>query len=212
MAKIAVATMNPRLYYKIVKALRNFNISFISVLPQEDLPKEIKVVLTSSFESSIVNHQNKIIVSEDNINEALFKAICAIKNKKHFNQLIFGIDPGATYGLVVLADGELISHKLFKNIENLISYINLFSSFPSKMLVIKIGTGSKKYLKKFLMAIKSISLSNFKLELVDERSSIPFFVKDFNFQSDIKSAYGIALSRGRLLKVVEGFKDEDVVI
>jgi len=212
MARIAVATMNPRLYYKIVKALRKFNIPFVSVLPQEEFSQEIKVVLTSEFESSIINHRNKIIVFEDKINEAIFKAICAAKSKKCFNQLIFGIDPGETCGLVVLADGELIAYKLFKNVENLISYMNLFSSFPCKTLIIKVGTGSREHLNKFLMAIKSTNLSKFKLELVNEKSSLPSFVKDFNLQSDIKSAYGIALSRGKSIKVAEGFKDENVAV
>lgn len=200
MAKIAVATMNPRLYYKIVRALRNFNIPFMSALPYETFSQEVKAVLTSKLESSIIEHANKIIVSEDNIDEAIFKAICAAKSKEFFNQLIFGIDPGATYGFVVLADGELIAYKLFNDTKDLISYINIFSSFPSRKLIIKIGTGSKEHLNNFLMEIKSINLSNFQLELVDEKSSLPSFVKDFNLQSDIKSAYGIALSRGRVLK------------
>ena len=108
-AKIAVVTVSGKAYYLIVNELKMKNIPFISLTPNDPVPIEIKVVITTKEEQHLINH-GKILVYEDHteptalINEALQ----IVQGKEHYEKIVIGVDPGEVFGLAVLADGKVI--------------------------------------------------------------------------------------------------------
>ncbi len=56
-AEIAVATISGKAYYLIVSELKKKNIPFLSLTPDESIPTEIKVVITTEKEKRLINHK-----------------------------------------------------------------------------------------------------------------------------------------------------------
>jgi hypothetical protein len=108
-ADIAVATVSGKAYYIIVSELRKRNIPFLSLKPDEPVPIEIKVVLTTEEEKHLINHE-KALVYEDggNIEAVINSALQAVQGKERYEKLVIGVDPGEVLGLAVLADGKVI--------------------------------------------------------------------------------------------------------
>ena len=62
-AKIAVATVSGKAYYKLVNELKNRDIPFLSLVPGDSIPQSIKVVVTTEKEKPLIDHQ-RILVYE----------------------------------------------------------------------------------------------------------------------------------------------------
>ncbi len=82
-ARVAVATISGKAYFLIVNKLRDRNIDFLSFVPGEPVPTEIKVVITTEKEKHLINHENVLVYDSATepdvvINEAL-KIIQGIK-------------------------------------------------------------------------------------------------------------------------------------
>ena len=63
--KVAVATVEGKAYFLIVNELREQNISFISLVPSEPVPAEVKVVITTEKEKQLVKHEKILIVNNE---------------------------------------------------------------------------------------------------------------------------------------------------
>ena len=60
-AEVAVATVSGKAYFLIVNKLKERNIAFISLIPGEPVPTEVKVVITTYQEKHRINYE-KILV------------------------------------------------------------------------------------------------------------------------------------------------------
>jgi len=191
-------TRDPKLYYLISRLLKEHSIDFISITPGLAIPNGVKVVLTSNVEASYDDTRTIIAVNEENIEESLFKVICALKGKTMFDNLIIGIDPGAKLGVVALADGTPIALKIFYSAKKLTAFLEkLFTLCPAKRRVIRIGSGGDKYLRELLGELgKIILFPETYIELVSESLPLSPYVKECSLPSDVKAAYNIALSKG----------------
>ena len=59
--KVAVATVEGKAYFLIVNQLREQNIPFVSLVPGEPVPAEVKVVITTEKEKHLVKHEKILI-------------------------------------------------------------------------------------------------------------------------------------------------------
>jgi hypothetical protein len=169
--KVAVATVHGKAYFLIVNELREQNISFVSVIPGEPLPGEVKVVITTEQEKPKVKHEKTLVFSGENNIVDLFNEIKRILlGKEAFEKIIVGIDPGEAIGLAVIADGKVIEEgncfstpELISSILKSIRNIN----FTVTSVCVKIGNGVPIY-QELLQALDDVLPSEVTLVVVNE--------------------------------------------
>jgi hypothetical protein len=172
-AKIAVATISGKAYYLLVNELKGKNVPFISLTPNDPVPVEIKVVITTKEERHLIDHE-KILAYQNGIEpKALInEALQIVQGKEYYEKIVIGIDPGEVFGLAVLADGKVIETENCFSIEETLDKIknslkNLEKT-PIASLSIKIGDGVPAYKEKLLRALDDALPARIMLESVSE--------------------------------------------
>jgi len=172
-AKIAVATVSGKAYYLIVNELNRRNISFLSLIPNEQIPADVKVVLTTDAERSLINHEKILTIENSKSIEALVNQALQIdQGKEAYEKIVIGIDPGEVFGLAVLADGAVVEtgncFGIKETLERIEHVIKNFQETPTATVVVKIGDGIPEYKEKLLEALNDMLPSNVTLESVSE--------------------------------------------
>jgi ABC-type sugar transport system ATPase subunit len=172
-ARIAVATVSGKAYYLIVNELKKKNLPFLSLTPNEPVPLEIYVVISTEEESSLIKHENVLAYKDEMEPELLInKAVQIIQGKKRYEKIVIGVDPGEVLGLAVLADGKVIeTGNCFSTEETsrrIASILKRFKSSPTASVSVKIGDGVPKYREKLLWVLDEALPSNVVLESVSE--------------------------------------------
>jgi hypothetical protein len=169
--KVAVATVQGRVYFLIVNALREQNIPFISVVPGEPAPSMVNLMITTEEEKNEVNFGKVLIFRGESELEKLVSEIKALLlGKEAFEKIIIGIDPGGAIGVAVLADGKVIeegncysSHELVNSILKVLRTVN----FSITEVVVKIGNGVPVY-RELFKDLDDALPSQVMLEVVSE--------------------------------------------
>ena len=171
--KIAVATVSGKAYYLIVNELKRRNMPFLSLIPTEPIPVEIKVVITTKEEQQKINHDRILIFQEGVGPEALVnEAMQIIQGKEYYEKIVIGVDPGEVFGLAVLADGRVIETENCFSVEETLGKIeNILRNLEKNPLTgisVKIGDGVPKYKERLLRVLDNALPSNVMLESVSE--------------------------------------------
>jgi len=204
-AKIAVATVSGKAYYLIVNELKRRNMSFLSLTPNDSIPIEIKVVITTEKEQPLINHE-KILVYQDGMEpEALInEALQILQGKEYYEKIVVGVDPGEVFGLAVLADGRAIETGNCFSVEETLNKIqNLLKNLaktPVTSISVKVGNGVLEYKEKLLQVLDDALPSNVTLESVSEAGTDRFLSENKHRRGlrDIVSAIRIAGRNGQI--------------
>lgn len=202
-AKIAVATVSGKAYYLIVDELKRKNIPFISLIPNEPIPAEIKATITTKKEQHLIQHE-KILTYEDGTNpEALVdEALQIVQGREHYEKVAIGVDPGDVFGLAVLADGKVIKTDNCFSIEETSDKIkNILKNLEKTQITsisVKIGDGVSVYKEKLLLALDDALPSHVSLESVGEAGTDRYLKENKHRRGlrDIVSAIRIAGRNG----------------
>jgi hypothetical protein len=170
-AEVAVATVSGKAYFLIVNKLREKNIDFLSLVPSESVPTEVKVVITTAKEKHLINHEKTLVYDSETEPETVVNAALKIlQGKESYEKVVIGIDPGKVFGLAVIADGKVIEtencfsiQEVSNNVNNIIKNVDSSSTAVS----IKIGNGVPAY-KDLLETLDSALPSKVVLEVVSE--------------------------------------------
>lgn len=172
-AEIAVATVSGKTYYLVVNELRKRRIPFLSLTPNDPVPAEIRVVITTDEERHLINHEKILTYQrgtepEELVNEALQTA----QGKEQFSRVVIGIDPGKVFGLAVLADGKVIEtancFSLKEILEKVKKVLKSLMNIPVATISIKIGDGVPACKERLLGALDKALPSEVILESVSE--------------------------------------------
>ena len=148
-AEVAVATIQGKTYFLIVKQLKERNIPFLSLIPGETVPAEIKVVITTEKEKHLVNHERILVYNGETGPETAVNNIRKIlEGKESYERIVVGIDPGEVFGLAVIADGKVNETKNCFSIHEALSKVTSVLEdvdFASTSVSIKIGNGVPTY-------------------------------------------------------------------
>jgi hypothetical protein len=147
--KVAVATVKGKAYFLIVNELREQRIPFISVVPGEPVPSEVKVVITTERERHLIKHEKILVLSDDTELDTLINAVKrTLSGKESYEKITVGIDPGGAIGLAIIADGEVIeesncfsTQELINSISRMVRNVN----FSVTNVSVKIGNGVPVY-------------------------------------------------------------------
>ena len=169
--KVAVATVEGKAYFLIVNELREQNISFISLVPGEPVPAEVKVVITTEKEKHLVKHEKILIfTSENELDDLVNEVKRILQGKEAYEKIVIGIDPGEAIGLAVIADGKVIEEgNCFSTQEVINSIIKTIRNvnFSLTSVSVKIGNGIPVY-KELLEALDDALPPEVALEVVGE--------------------------------------------
>jgi hypothetical protein len=170
-AKVAVATVSGKAYFLIVNGLRERNMAFLSLIPGDSVPTEVKVVITTEKEKHLINHERILVYdSETEPDTIVNEAVKILQGKESYEKIVIGIDPGEVFGLAVLADGrvnETINcfsvQEVLNKIKNIIKDIDVSSTVVS----VRIGNGVPAY-KDLLETLDAALPPEVVLEIVSE--------------------------------------------
>lgn len=203
-AEIAVATVSGKTYYLVVNELRKRRIPFLSLTPNDPVPAEIRVVITTDEERHLINHEKILIYQrgtepEELVNEALQTA----QGKEQFSRVVIGIDPGEVFGLAVLADGKVIEtancFSLKETLEKVKKVLKGLMNIPITTISVKIGDGVPACKERLLGALDKALPSEVILESVSEAGTDRCLNKTTHRRGlrDIVSAIRIAGRNGQ---------------
>jgi hypothetical protein len=201
--RVAVATLQGRAYYLIVKALQAKDISFYSLKPGQSIPSRAKLVITTEEEKDKVVYPKVLVFNgeESELDVLVMEVEKLLLGKETYERIIVGIDPGIVNGLAVLADGKMIeqanctsSRELINTILKILRSVN----FSVTSVTVKIGNGVPVY-KELLQDLDEALPMQVNLEVVVEAGTNRPMVMHSRKVRHISSAIRIAGRKGRLL-------------
>jgi hypothetical protein len=202
--KIAVATVSGKAYFLIVNELKSKKIPFLSLTPNQPIPMEIKVVITTEKEKPLFKHEKILIYTEDKEPEKLVnEAIQIAQGKEHYERLVIGIDPGNVFGLAVLADGKVVEtancFSIKETRDKVKGILKNYENAPTTLTSVKIGDGVPECKERLLRALDNALSPRVVLESVSEAGTNRHISKTNHRRGlrDIVSATQIAGRNGR---------------
>jgi len=196
-AKIAVATVSGKAYYKLVNELKGRKMAFLSLKPWDPMPLDIDVVITTEKEHNLVKHP-KVLIYEDNVDPATIidEAVRLIQGKKNYERVIVGIDPGETFGVAILGDGNVVeSFSCSSSEEAVKAILQAFRKIPTSINVVKVGD-APLYTKELLRLLDDALPENVTIEIVSEAGT-SHFTGDTIHRRGIRDMMSAALIAGR---------------
>lgn len=170
-AKVAVATVQGKAYFLIVNELKQRNIPFLSLIPGDSVPVQVKAVITTEKEKHLTTH-NKILVYDTKTDpEALGnKVVKILQGKEDYDNIVIGVDPGEVFGIAVVADDAVIDTENCFSLEetlNKVKSVLKTVNFSRSAITIKIGNGVPVY-RELLEAFDKALSPQVSLEIVGE--------------------------------------------
>jgi hypothetical protein len=169
--KVAVATVEGKAYFLIVNWLREQNIPFISLVPGDFVPAEVKVVITTPKERQKVGDEKTLVFTDEGELEYLTVELKRILlGKEAYQNIVIGIDPGEAIGLAVIGDGKVIEEDNCFSIPEVIHGITKTIrkvNFSLTAVSVKVGNGVPVY-REILEALDDALPPEVALEVVGE--------------------------------------------
>jgi hypothetical protein len=144
-ARVAVATVNGKVYFLVVNELKRRNIPFVSLIPGESVRVEIKAVITTKEESSLISH-HKILNYDPKTEPYVFGAevVKILRGKETYDHVVIGVDPGQVFGLAVIADEAVVDTENCFSLEETLAKIKdvlKTVDFCRTTVTVKVGSG-----------------------------------------------------------------------
>ena len=168
--KIAVATVNGRAYYELVTELYKKRLPFLSLKPWDEVPSNIKVVISTKEESSKVDHPTVLCYEQGSNPEAVIdEAVLKIQGKQGYRKIVVGVDPGDSCGIATLGDSKVIETKTAACVETAANLIaDNVKRFSAEVTIVRIGDGTPEYTNSLVGLLDDCLPENVRVEIVKE--------------------------------------------
>ena len=169
-AKIAVATVSGRAYYFVVNELKARGLDFLSLTPYESIPLTVQVVITTEKERGLVKHPSVLIYREEtSASKLVDEATKLVRGKTTFETITVGVDPGKTFGIAVLSDGNILETLTCVSSEETVNTITeIFSKHRAAAKVAKVGNLAPEYATELLPLLDKVLPKDVAIETVHE--------------------------------------------
>ena len=202
-AKIAVITVSGKAYYLLVNELKKRNVAFLSLTPHDQLPIDVKLVLTTPAEAPEITHDNVLVYREDGdsadiVDEAL-RIVCG---KRTYNSLVVGIDPGRTFGIAVLGDGTILETRECTSLTATVKMVcDVLARTPTTQATVRLGSGAPLYANALRQRLNSTLPAQVAIESVSEEGTSQLLgpTSHRRGKRDISSAIRIGQRQGRVV-------------
>ena len=200
-AKIAVATVSGKAYYHLVNELKARGLPFLSLTPYDTIPVDIKIVITTENERHLINHSN-IMVFEETMDPTTIvnEAVRSVKGRRNHDTITVGVDPGKTFGIAVLSNGNVLETMVHSSVEQTANTVlDVLTKNPATAYVVKVGDGAPEYTRVLLSQLDETLPKDAAIEIVSEAGTSRFAKETVHRRGlrDAMSAVKIAERRGR---------------
>lgn len=198
--KIAVVTVSGRAYYLLVKELKARDLAFLSLTPFENVPLDIEVVITTPNERELIKHPRVLVYDEKADPAAIVgEAIRIVQAKGVHESVVVGVDPGKTFGVAVLSNGNVLETVTCSDMEETMNtIIGVFDKLTAAERVLKIGNHAGSYASELLRLLDDALPGDVAIEIVSEAGTSRFAGKKVRMHGPkhVTSAIKIAERRG----------------
>lgn len=201
-AKIAVATVSGKAYYKLVNELKAKGLPFLSLKPWDHIPLDVKAVVTTENEKPFVKYSNVLTFKhEDDPAKVIGEAIRLVQGKRSYEKIVVGIDPGRTFGVAIVGDGSVLETMNCSSLKKTIDVVvKAVQEAPATSCVVKVGDGAPVCTKELLHSLDE-SLSGEVIVQIVSEAGTSHFVKETSHLRGLKdemSAIKIAGRNGKI--------------
>lgn len=199
---IAIVTSSGIAYYKLITELKKRELAFLSLTPNDAIPRSVRAVVTTERDKKKVGHPQVFVYAVDeDPSHIIDRVIQRLKGKDGYGKLVFGVDPGKRAGLAVMDDGSVVRTRILSSIEETATTIlEAVKRMDAKEKIVKIGDGAPAY-QGALIALLDVELpSDVVIESVEEKGTTrPPRTRLFHRRraKDVYSAIRIARRNGR---------------
>ena len=199
---IAIVTSSGKAYYKLVTELKKRELTFLSLTPNDSIPKNVITVVTTNRDKKKVDHPQVFVYAVDeDPSHIIDRVIQRLKGKDGYGKLVFGVDPGKRVGLAVMDDGLVVKTRILSSIEETATTIlEAMNRMDAKEKIVKIGDGAPVYQEALIASLDEILPSDVVIESVEEKGTTrPSRTRLFHRRraKDVYSAIRIARRNGR---------------
>jgi len=198
-AKIAVATVAGKAYYRIVNELKQRKLLFLSLMPGDQIPPLVEVVITTEQEKASVDHPKVLTYdAESDPSGTVDQAVRIIQDKEAYEELVIGVDPGKTFGIAILGDRKVLKRKEGQTLEMAVDTILAeVKETPAKFVTVRIGNGVPELAEEMVRRLSIGLPDNVTLEAVTEAGTSTLRNEGVQKKlSDAESAIRIAEKKG----------------
>jgi len=199
--RVAVATVDGRSYYNIIKALKLMDIQFDSISPAEAAESNARVIITTRNEAGMVNKRVMTFLdTELEKYPAISKAriLRTIAGPDADDQLIIGIDPGSRIGISVIYLNQEISSIVESSVHDAVEQVSaLLGGITSKNRIVRIGDGGIRMTAEIAKMLKARFRDSVRIEIVNEHGTSRNADANRRGARDRSSARTIAFRTGR---------------
>lgn len=189
---IGIMTENFRLYYDLVRALKESGIPFVSLSFRDRIPENVGVIITSREEAQRVRFPRKVW-TDIGVTFAIHLAKKMLSGKETFQELLIGIDPGDEPGVAVVGDTMLLQTVQACSPEDVLRIVEIaILMYPANVTKVRIGHGSPTQRNRIINALIPLKLG---IEIVDERRTTKR-----SERPDLDATLEIAFMEGREAK------------
>jgi hypothetical protein len=169
-AKIAIATVVGKAYFFLVNELKARGVDFLSLTPYETVPLNVEVVVTTESERKHIKHPNVLVYMEgSNPSILIDEAVKLVMGKGGFETIVVGVDPGKTFGIAVLSDGNIIDAVNCVSVEETVNTIRqIFSKQLAPARVLKVGNRPPSYIAELVPLLDEVLPPDVTIEIVRE--------------------------------------------
>ncbi len=201
-AKIALATVSGRAYYKMVNGFKRKGVPFLSLTPWDPIPLDVKVVITTKEEYHFVAHPNVLVFeSESDPILVIDEALLGIQGKRRYERVVVGVDPGKSCGVAILGDDNIMETFICSGLEETVKVIEgALNRLPAGVRVVKVGDGAPAYAKELLHLLGKALPQETTMEIVSEAGTSRFMDEIAHRRGlrDTMSAIEIAGRKGQI--------------
>lgn len=162
--------MSGTAYYQLVLELKNRGLPFLVIDPQDSIPLNIKVVLTTEEEMDYLHFPNVLICQPSSNPSLVIDLACQILSRKQkYDDIVVGVDPGKTYEIAVLGDRAILrTKKIMEENAAASEILKMLTHYESLRKVIKIGDGAEPYRSMLIRILNQIIPPNIAMESIVE--------------------------------------------
>ncbi|MEM3444400.1 MAG: hypothetical protein QXJ27_04095 [Thermoplasmata archaeon] len=186
---IGIATTNVPVYYELLKLLKEKNLPFEILLPGEQVPMHVGVIITTEEERDGIDFEN-VVAYDGKPETTILTAMKLLMGKEVIHELVIGIDPGEHIGIALVGDGVVLARATVFSAEAMLelvkTYLKVFKAFRK---VLRIGHGDITKRNKIISVLWKLKIP---IEIVDEKGTT------INAEEpDVEAAVRIAMHRGK---------------
>lgn len=198
---LAVATLDGKAYYNMTLLLKRIGIPYRNLTPGEKVPKNIRLVLTTTKERPLIPEAKTVCLEELGADYGVAKErVYGHLYGSEEDLLVLGLDPGKRIGLAAYYQQREVASETWNSVDEVVARASQFlENSPAKRRIVRIGYGKPELAEAIARKLRSRVRGNLEIELVDERGTSSLAPRKPNSRGarDQRAARIIAFRPGR---------------